>query len=112
MNNWNIGVKSFTRYDDKSIIDAHLPQECKCCGEIIQPCDLIFVNTEYQFMHAFCSMDCACISCGFHSLADMTKIRRLSPDMSKYWMYFKCKPERCHCKECEEKRKLEKERNQ
>ena len=108
MGKWNIGVRSFTLDIDK---DLHLPQTCKCCGATIKPGDLIFVNTEYEFMHAFCSMDCACISCGFHSLIDMQKIRRLSPDISRYWFYFRSKPVKCNCPECEARRKLEKEMN-
>lgn len=94
----------FIKYDDVRTIHEHLPGECKSCGAMIRPGEQIFVNTDFDFLHKYCSIDCACIDLNAHTLNEMSKIRRLSPEQREYWMYFKGKPCFCHCKACEQKR--------
>lgn len=97
----------FTKYDDIRNIHEHIPGECKLCGTTIRPGETIFVNTEFDFLHKYCSIDCACIDSNANTLNEISKIRKLSPEKREYWMYFKSKPCFCHCKECEQKRSNE-----
>ena len=94
----------FIKYDDVRTINEHLPGECKSCGAMIRPGDQIFVNTDFDFLHKYCSIDCACIDLNAHTTNEMSKIRKLFPEQRKYWMYFKGEPCLCHCKACERKR--------